>query len=416
MSYDYSFLHSINKDRGSNTLVYAASDEHGEKVAVKHVDLGPVDDDVGIAAVLLELDLLSRLDHRYILHMHSFSIRRDGESIVIDIVLPLADCTLVSWPCNTLDVKMETLKKIASGTSFLHQHGILHGDIKPDNILMLHDEPLIADFGLATPTPGRLMPSRYAPLFRVPEALCTDQFVYSLSCDVWAFGMLALWLLSGKVYPYDERCSEAELREKLLAMDERTIRGLLGESSVADMVCMALMQRSSMVDILHHTAFSKYTVAMDGGERYAMAKSVCISNNLSNVQCLVLLCDYFLKATRHKLLAFDLYYRYMAMRGPLRLRTLYTVILWLVQQYFNEENVLPLIVRATNETSSMEELVRAQNSVVTTLGGVIDANHLHRVCKKPVHYTYLLHNVIRVDDSRIYYRFSRIPLLRESLL
>src|SRR5208283_168271 len=44
----------------------------------------------------------------------------------------------------------EILEKVARAVAFANKNGIIHRDIKPHNILMDKDKPLLADLGLAT--------------------------------------------------------------------------------------------------------------------------------------------------------------------------------------------------------------------------------------------------------------------------
>ena len=71
---------------------------------------------------------------------------------------------------------------IALGIKFLHSKKIIHGDIKPQNILIYNNIAKISDFGLSCyeyHIPFKIL---YTKEYRPPE---TD---YSVKSDIWAFG------------------------------------------------------------------------------------------------------------------------------------------------------------------------------------------------------------------------------------
>ncbi|XP_047339934.1 mitogen-activated protein kinase kinase kinase 20-like [Impatiens glandulifera] len=93
----------------------------------------------------------------------------------------------------------EYVKGILLGLKDIHQLGLVHCDIKPENILLTGDGvPKIADFGLAMKagvingTDGR----RGTPEYMAPEVI--THRVYNWPCDIWALGCTVLKMLTGQ--------------------------------------------------------------------------------------------------------------------------------------------------------------------------------------------------------------------------
>ncbi|XP_004676703.1 PREDICTED: serine/threonine-protein kinase 17A isoform X1 [Condylura cristata] len=93
------------------------------------------------------------------------------------------------------------LRQILEGVCFLHMHGVVHLDLKPQNILLTSDSPLgdikIVDFGLS-----RIMKNNEelreimgTPEYVAPEILSYDPI--SLATDMWSIGVLTYVMLTG---------------------------------------------------------------------------------------------------------------------------------------------------------------------------------------------------------------------------
>ena len=92
-----------------------------------------------------------------------------------------------------LSVRLGIAQGIASGMSMLHSHGVVHLDLKSQNILMEGHKPMIADMGSAQ-TEVQLRSGYYTPgsgPWMAPEIL---RGVLKLPADVYSFGMI-LWEL-----------------------------------------------------------------------------------------------------------------------------------------------------------------------------------------------------------------------------
>tara|TARA_Y100000289_G_scaffold65168_1_gene78264 strand:- start:259 stop:1248 length:990 start_codon:yes stop_codon:yes gene_type:complete len=92
----------------------------------------------------------------------------------------------------------------------LHTHNLLHGDIKPDNILLQytrgHDGDfkffavLFADFDNATIGSGKFTDSYPSALYVQPDAVRTE--MSTAAADLYSFGLVIMWLFGGFEYVY----------------------------------------------------------------------------------------------------------------------------------------------------------------------------------------------------------------------
>ena len=100
---------------------------------------------------------------------------------------------------------------VASGLAYLHQHDIVHQDIKPDNILVDDNgNYLITDFGISTKARSTLRKSVAAGTVNAgtmaymgPERF-SKQPTPTRASDIWSFGAMVYELITG-VPPFEER-------------------------------------------------------------------------------------------------------------------------------------------------------------------------------------------------------------------
>jgi formylglycine-generating enzyme required for sulfatase activity len=123
------------------------------------------------------------------------------------------------------------MEKVARAVQHAHEHGILHRDLKPGNILLdERGEPLVSDFGLAkildseddlTHTGAVLGTPAYMP----PEQAGAGKWPLGAAGDVWSIGVMLYELLGGR-RPFEAPGSRERLLHQIRSSEPPRLRSL----------------------------------------------------------------------------------------------------------------------------------------------------------------------------------------------
>lgn len=89
-------------------------------------------------------------------------------------------------------------ERILNALLYLHHHGVIHGDIKPQNVIIQPNthSVVLVDFGLAMVKPGSSDKSLgYTPTFAAPEQIAGKTLLPA--SDYYSVGMLMVYALNG---------------------------------------------------------------------------------------------------------------------------------------------------------------------------------------------------------------------------
>lgn len=203
----YDLLEEIAK--GGMASVYRAFDREAQTiVALKKVVTSGVP--VNEAAIRREIDIYLRLQQISCKHLLSvLDIFREEETYALvteyadggnlwDLVVEEGGLTNARPldPATVRDISLQ----IIDGVVALHENNIVHRDIKPQNILRCDDTWKIADFGISKftsrPVTGYTFQGAHTQPWAPPEQVQGAQALPS--ADIYAFGKVILFLLTGK--------------------------------------------------------------------------------------------------------------------------------------------------------------------------------------------------------------------------
>jgi serine/threonine-protein kinase len=196
--------------------------ETGDPVAIKVMRTDLADNTAALALFRKEASALNYIQHEAIVRYYIFSsdpvVRRHYLAMEFVDGRPLEDL-LREGPLTFEAVRLMQ-QRLAAGLHAAHQHGIIHRDVSPDNILIPNGDvgrAKIIDFGIARSTrlgDGTLIGSSFAGKYNYvsPEQLGLYGGNITAKSDIYSLGLVLAQCLSGQ--PIDMGGSQFEVVEK----------------------------------------------------------------------------------------------------------------------------------------------------------------------------------------------------------
>ena len=199
---DYELLEEIG--RGGQGVVFRARQKSLNRiVALKVIGLGQWATKAHLKRFRLEAEAAASLDHPCIVPIYEVG-ERDGQCYFsMKFVEGGQLDEVVKHTPMSIRQAAELIAKVARTVHYAHEHGILHRDIKPGNILLdAKGEPHLTDFGLARlveseSTVTRTLEVLGTPSYMAPEQAAGNNAKLTSATDVYGLGAVLYQLLTG---------------------------------------------------------------------------------------------------------------------------------------------------------------------------------------------------------------------------
>lgn len=205
---------------GSTAIVKLGSHlTTGEKVAIKVINPFQMKYRYRQVNIKNEVEIMKKFHHPGIIQLQDVIDQSDQTSIIMKYS---EGGDLFNYIIKNFHLKEREVCKIfiqiVDALEHIHSHGIVHRDVKPENILLDHQRNIkITDFGLSTsiPTDGsRISEFCGSFLYSAPEILLRVPYI-GAEVDIWALGV-TLYVMTTGLVPW-EGMNEREQAKNIIA-------------------------------------------------------------------------------------------------------------------------------------------------------------------------------------------------------
>lgn len=194
--------------QGGNGVVFRATDRLLDRtVVLKFMIQGTMPSEMARRYFLREVKLAAGLNHPNIVHIYDMGNTDDVLWYAMEFVdgMPLTGYLIQGQPIRDQVFLISVLEQLSGALDYAHKQGLIHRDIKPDNVLVATDGTVkLLDFGLARVLDdgfGEQSVLAGTPYYMAPEQL--DGTAIDHRADIYALGVVLFRMVTGQL-PFSE--------------------------------------------------------------------------------------------------------------------------------------------------------------------------------------------------------------------
>ncbi len=259
--------------QGGMATVYLAHDiKHKRRVALKVLkpELGAV---LGVERFLSEIQVTANLQHPNLLPLFDSG---EAEGLLF-YVMPFVEGESLRHRIDRekqlpVDEAVRIAVALAGALEYAHRNGVIHRDMKPENVLLQAGQPVIADFGIALAVSNaggarvtQTGLSLGTPQYMSPEQATGDRVIDGRT-DIYSLAAMTYEMLTGE--PPHTGTSAQSIIAKLMTEDVRPLTVL--RRSVPAHVDAAVRHGLEKLAADRFATAGEFALALTGTRRFAM--------------------------------------------------------------------------------------------------------------------------------------------------
>lgn len=188
---------------GGMGVVYRATDlELEDEVAIKVLKLRDMEEDQRVSRFKQEIRLARKIVHTNVCRIYDFGSWGELRFVTMELLDgQTLDDLMGSGEVVDLETRLGLFRGLLAGLEAAHEAGIIHRDIKPQNVMVTGDgRSVLMDFGIARQfqseeitTTGEVVGT---PVYMAPERLLGREV--DQRCDIYSLGVILFELITGR--------------------------------------------------------------------------------------------------------------------------------------------------------------------------------------------------------------------------
>jgi serine/threonine-protein kinase len=226
-------LKSLLGEGGMGAVFRAYDRELDEDVALKILHVSVAGDTAALTRFRREVKLARRVTHRNVARTFDLGTHEGLRFLTMELIAGESVSQAARRARLALPEVLRIGAEIARGLASAHVVGVVHRDLKPDNVMLAEDRVVLTDFGIARVADGSAEVLRTGMIVGTPAYMAPEQLENQAvdgRTDIYALGTMLFELLSGQLpFTGDTPISIAAQRMTANAPDLRAVAAQIPE-------------------------------------------------------------------------------------------------------------------------------------------------------------------------------------------